>query len=224
MSAAIAAFISDLARMPAGQASANMFAEEKDGAADNALRRHNLELYLNAMLERRPRVLLVGEAPGYRGMRITGVPFTNRPILAGTAPTGCFGLFGKDQGYMIPGDLPGASAEPTATVMWDVLTRLDFLPLLWSAYPLHPHRPGQPRSNRTPSAADILAGGPFWQRLRDIFGVHQVVAVGNIAYRSLTSVADGVTIERVRHPSHGGKVEFEAGLRGLLGRNPTSSA
>jgi uracil-DNA glycosylase len=218
VSAEIAAFISDLARLPAGQSSANMFAENGEGAADNALRRHNLELYLNTMLERRPRVLLVGEAPGYRGMRITGVPFTNRPILAGTAPTGCFGLFGKDQGYAIPGDLPGASAEPTATVMWDVLTRLDFLPLLWSAYPLHPHRPGQPRSNRTPSTADIVTGGPFWRRLRNIFAVQHVIAVGNIAYRSLTSVADGVAIERVRHPSHGGKVEFEAGLRALLRR------
>jgi uracil-DNA glycosylase len=216
VSDAIAAFVSDLARMPVGPASANMFAETGGSAADNALRRHNLELYLSAMLERRPRVLLVGEAPGYRGMRITGVPFTNRPILAGTASTRCFGLFGTNRGYMLPGDLPQASAEPTATVMWDVLTRLEFLPLLWSAYPLHPHRLGQPSSNRTPSAADIVAGAPFWQRLRDIFSIDQVVAVGNIAYRSLTAVADGVAIERVRHPSHGGKVEFEAGLRALL--------
>lgn len=214
MSAQIAEFIRDLAQLPVGAAATNMFADASESTVDNALRRHNLELYLTAMLERRPRVLLVGEAPGYRGMRITGVPFTNRAIVA--RDTGSFGLFGAENGYVVPNDLPGASAEPTATVMWDVLAGLDFLPLLWSAYPLHPHRPHEPLTNRTPSAADIVVGGPFWQRLRDIFGIQHVIAVGNIAFRSLTAVANGAAITRVRHPSHGGKVEFEAGLRDFL--------
>jgi hypothetical protein len=63
----------------------------------NAGRRRNLELYLEEMLDRAPKVLLLGEAPGFRGMRITGVPFTNRTMFQG--PANSFGLFGPGKGY-----------------------------------------------------------------------------------------------------------------------------
>lgn len=201
-------FVDTLAQLPTGPANFNMF----EGGDDGAVRRHNLELYLQQMYERAPRVLLIGEAPGYRGMRITGVPFTNRTLLRSSS--GCFGLFGPENGYEIPSDFPHASAEPTATVMWNVLTELDFLPLLWSAYPLHPHQPGNPLSNRTPSAAEVAIGQPVWCRLREIFPIQLTVAVGNIGYRSITRM--GESVSRVRHPSHGGKVEFANGLRALL--------
>jgi len=214
MIASISSFVDELSRMPAAAGSTNMFAGAPEDSEMNALRRRNLELYLNAIAEHAPRVLLVGEAPGYRGMRITGVPFTNRAILG--SGVGCFGLFGPENGYAIPGDLPGVPAEPTATVMWDVLTALNFLPLLWSAYPLHPHRPGNPLSNRMPSVRDVVTGRPFWHALRDIFDIQQVVAVGNVAYRSVSASSVGASVIRVRHPSHGGKVEFAHGLRALL--------
>ena len=100
------------------------------------------------MQDRSPTVLLVGEAPGFRGMRITGVPFTNRTMFEG--PANAFGLFGPGKGYVLPAEAAGVAAEPTATVMWEVLAELDFLPLLWSACPWHTHVPGRPLSNRTP--------------------------------------------------------------------------
>jgi hypothetical protein len=38
----------------------------------------NLRLYLDAMIKMKgKRVLLVGEAPGYKGCKITGIPFTS---------------------------------------------------------------------------------------------------------------------------------------------------
>ena len=43
----------------------------------NAVRRKNLELYLSDLASRKPTVLLIGEAPGYQGSRLTGVPFTS---------------------------------------------------------------------------------------------------------------------------------------------------
>ena len=47
----------------------------------NQLRRHNLTRYLSAMEQSRPTLLLVGEAPGYRGCRLTGIPFTSSHTL-----------------------------------------------------------------------------------------------------------------------------------------------
>ena len=205
----IRAFVELLARTETGPASTNFF-DYSDGG--NALRRRNLELYLLQMRERRPSVLLVGEAPGYRGMRMTGVPFSNPAIVEGRVDP--FGLFGPGRGFVLPPDAGAVAAEPTATVMWDVLAELGFLPLLWSAYPLHPHQPGRPLSNRTPSAAEIRAGLPLWQELARIFGIGNVVAVGNIGHRSV--LAGGHSAPKVRHPAHGGKVKFREGLRELL--------
>jgi uracil-DNA glycosylase len=171
-----------------------------------------LELYLQEMLERRPTVLLLGEAPGYRGMKITGIPFTNRTILLG--PSNHFGLFGPGKGYALPAESPGVAAEPTATVMWQVLQELDFLPLLWSAYPLHSHLPGRPSSNRTPTPAEATVGTPFWEALLELFAIESVVAVGNVAHRSI--LRSGRNVPKVRHPAHGGKVKFRLGLQELL--------
>ena len=202
-------FVERLAAVPTVPERNNFFDRSVPG---NAGRRRNLELYLEEMLERSPKVLLLGEAPGFRGMRITGVPFTNRTMFQG--PANSFGLFGPGKGYSLPAEAADVAAEPTATVMWDVLAELQFIPLLWSACPWHTHVPGKPQSNRTPTAADARLGTPFWQSLAELFRVEAVVAVGNVAHRSL--LFSGVDAPKVRHPSHGGKAGFKRGLEELL--------
>lgn len=206
---AVEEFVDTLAAFEPGPDSTNFLAGASPG---NTARRRNLQLYLEEMLGRRPRVLLLGEAPGYRGMTVTGVPFTHRGMLDGTEHP--FGLLGPGKGYVVPDAPPVVAAEPTATVLWQVLAELDFLPLLWSAYPFHPHRPGLPLTNRTPTAAEIAAGQPFWQALEQLSGVQSVVAVGNVAERSIR--AAGRTAPKVRHPAHGGKARFRQGLQELL--------
>lgn len=62
--------------------------------SDNKVRRNNLRLYLNQISQLRPKVLLVGEAPGYHGCRFTGVPFTSEYILLRDNS-----FFGKTKGY-----------------------------------------------------------------------------------------------------------------------------
>ncbi|MEW1948736.1 uracil-DNA glycosylase [Pseudarthrobacter sp902506025] len=207
----IAAFVEQLAVVDTGAAANNFF---NHAVPENALRRHNLELYLQEMLERRPKVLLVGEAPGFRGMRITGVPFTNRVILGGAANS--FGLFGPGKGYVLPSEAAGVAAEPTATVLWQVLEEVGFLPLLWSAFPWHPHQPGNPLSNRTPRPSETKLGTPFWQELAELFGISTIVAVGNVAQHSLQR--SGLDVPKVRHPAHGGRSGFKQGLEQLLER------
>ena len=203
------AFVERLAAVPTVEGRTNFFDQGHPG---NAVRRRNLELYLSEMLGRSPKVLLLGEAPGFRGMRITGVPFTNRTMFQG--PANSFGLFGPGKGYALPAGAEGVAAEPTATVMWEVLAELDFLPLLWSACPWHTHVPGKPQSNRTPRITEARLGTPFWQSLVELFRIEAVVAVGNIAHRSL--VSSGVDAPKVRHPSHGGRSGFKRGLEELL--------
>lgn len=199
-------------RLAQTEARPNSFNPFDSSLPENAARRRNLGLYLREMAEHRPRVLLLGEAPGYRGMRMTGTPFTNRAILRNGVEH--FGLFGSDKGYLVPTELAPVASEPTATVMWQTLTELDFLPLLWSAYPFHPHQPGIPLSNRTPSAPEISAGLPVWTALAQLFGIRTVVAVGNAAHRSV--LLCGQDAAKVRHPAHGGKVKFRQGLEVLL--------
>ncbi|WP_426226450.1 uracil-DNA glycosylase [Pseudarthrobacter sp. DSP2-3-2b1] len=203
------AFVERLAAAPSAPGRTNFFERT---APENAVRRRNLEIYLQEMLGRSPKVLLLGEAPGFRGMRITGVPFTNRTMFAG--PANGLGLFGPGKGYELPAEAVGVAAEPTATVMWEVLTELQFLPLLWSACPWHTHVPGRPRSNRTPTAVEAGLGTTFWQELTELFGIGTIVAVGNIAHRNL--VRNGLDVPKVRHPAHGGRSRFKQGLEELL--------
>ncbi|MBT2567782.1 uracil-DNA glycosylase [Arthrobacter sp. ISL-85] len=209
MTGSVSAFVERLAAVELGPACTNFF---NHAVPENALRRRNLEIYLQEMLDRRPKVLLVGEAPGFRGMRITGVPFTNRTIFDG--PANGFGLFGPGKGYVLPPEAAGVAAEPTATVLWQVMEEVGILPLLWSAFPWHPHQPGKPFSNRTPKPSETKLGTPFWQDLAALFGIDSLVAVGNVAQHSLQR--SGLDVPKIRHPAHGGRSGFKQGLEQLL--------
>jgi len=123
------------------------------------LRRERLVRYLE---ERRgARFLLVGEAPGHRGARVSGIPFTSERQLTGSPP-----------------------GEATATIVHRVLAELGLAEdvLLWNVVPTHPHLPGRPHTNRPPTAAEIEAGASF---LRELARGRRVLAVGRVAERAL---------------------------------------
>jgi uracil-DNA glycosylase len=149
----------------------------------STIRRRRLTDYLSRRSE--AQLLLVGEAAGYRGARVSGVPFTSERLLTGFGP-----------------------AEATATIVHRVLRELGVEEdvLLWNVVPTHPHRPGEPASNRRPSAAEIAAARPF---LDELAHGRAVVPVGRIAEAVLG-------IEGIRHPSHGGAVAFREGLSRLV--------
>jgi uracil-DNA glycosylase len=114
--------------------------------------RERLARYLDARTE--AGVILVGEAAGYRGARISGIAFTSERQLTGAGP-----------------------AEASATIVQRVLDDLGVTDgvLLWNVVPTHP---GTASSNRRPTRAEVRAARPFLDELTR--GRH-VVAVGRLA-------------------------------------------
>jgi uracil-DNA glycosylase len=129
------------------------FYREGRGAA---VRRDRLAAYLDARAD--APLLLVGEAPGYRGARVSGIPFTSERQLIGSGP-----------------------AEATATIVHRVLRELGLeeAVLLWNVVPTHP---GTSTSNRAPSRAEVAAGRVFAEELA--VG-RRVNAVGRVAHEAL---------------------------------------
>jgi uracil-DNA glycosylase len=112
-----------------------------------------LAAYLEA--RRSAEVALVGEAAGYRGARVSGIPFTSERQLTGSGP-----------------------AEVTATIVHRVLARLGVEDevLLWNVVPTHP---GSETSNRRPTREEVEAASPFLEELtrgRVVIGVGRLAA------------------------------------------------
>ena len=155
--------------------------------ARSELRRERLRRYLES--RRGASVLLVGEAAGYRGTRMSGVPFTSERQLTGREP-----------------------AEATATIVHRVLAELGLEAdvLLWNLVPTHPHRPGIPHSNRPPTRREIEAARPFLATLAGSAASNRLLlAVGRLAHAELGG-------PYVRHPSHGGTTPFRESLISCL--------
>lgn len=115
-------------------------------------RRERLVRYLEDKAD--APLVLVGEAPGFRGARVSGIPFTSERQLTGVGP-----------------------AEPTATIVQETLAELELDALCWNVVPTHP---GTETSNRLPTAAEIAAGYPFLEALT---AARVVLAVGRLAER-----------------------------------------
>lgn len=213
--ASLERFVNDLAAVELSTPAFNQYARGGVLASANALRRRNLGLYLEQILERKPSTVLIGEAPSYRGGRLTGIPFVSESILLHGVDE--IEMFGSSRGYRRCNEFERVSTEASATMVWGTIRSFDPLPLLWNAFPFHPYRHDNQHTNRMPGNPELLIGQPFILRLLELFDIREVVAVGNRAAESLNRL--GITHSRVRHPSQGGKVKFVEGLTTLLGDN-----
>lgn len=176
-----------------------------------AIRRDNLLRYLADMQSRRPHILLLFEAPGYRGCALSGIPVTSERIMLRGIDR--WGLFGA--GYRATSGHPQGVSEMTATILWGVLAEhVEHPPLIWNTVPLHPHRPGRWQSNRPPATGDVRLGLPFIEIIMSLFDFEIIGAVGRVAQRALDGM--GYRAVPLRHPSQGGKAEFIHGLCRML--------
>ncbi len=140
----------------------------RDGAGAER-RRGRLRAYLAAR-EGAP-FLLVAEAPGYRGTRVSGVPLTSERQLSGSGP-----------------------AEATATIVHRALAELDVAGrvLLWNVVPTHPHLAERPDTNRRPTRAEVEASMRF---LTELARGRRPVAVGRLAQ----TVVEGPYVRHPSH-------------------------
>ena len=189
----INSFINDLRNEKVNSNAFNIYKEE--------YKRRNLFNYFEKMLKINPKVMLVGEAPGYNGCRLTGIPFTSEFILRNHP-------FFKNKFFV-----EGNQKENSATIMWNVLDEINKIPLIWNVFPFHPFKDNA-KSNRKPNKKEIDQGGYFLKNLINLFDIHKIIAVGNTAEITLNNL--GYKSLKVRHPAYGGKAEFKEQLIKIL--------
>lgn len=170
------------------------------------LRRRTLRIYLDAVRASGADTAWMGRDLGYKGGRRTGLALTDEQHL-----------------HLLSTVYPGASftratqgpscAERTATEIWKCLASLSIAPLLWNVFPLHPHEPGQPFSNRKFSAKELSAVQGLNAELFRWLGISRIVALGQDAAKY--ALTFGIDVQHVRHPSYGGVTEFRASIRTL---------
>lgn len=178
------------------------------------IRRRQLAAYL-AERASRARLLLVAEAAGYQGAKFSGIAMTSERILLGhlaakgVAPPDVIRV--APERTSRPEEKPLGFNEPTATVVWGTLLGAGVDPrhwVNWNAFACHPHRPGEPLSNRTPTRAELEAGRELLRQFLTLYPQAEVVALGRHAAHSLGLLE--VPHRAVRHPSMGGAARFRA--------------
>jgi hypothetical protein len=180
---------------------------DRPGAARR--RRLNLEAYLDRVGE--PRVVLLGEALGFRGGRFSGIAFTSERQLAG------------DDGRRLPwagppfkptSTRPGLWLEPSGSVVWGALGGDPRGVLLWNAFPWHPYAGKGPLSNRTPERRLLAGNLHVLEELLAAAPGARMIAVGRTAQAALALL--GVEAPALRHPAYGGAAIFRRQLADLL--------
>jgi uracil-DNA glycosylase len=181
---------------------------ERDAAGDAdgngpAARRRRLHSHLDIRAAR----ILIGEAAGYQGCHVSGIPFTSERLLL----TASIARVARPATRLSTRHLPWS--EPSATTVWKALYALAIErdTILWNAFPWHPHRPGKLHSNRTPTRVERAHGRQVLEALLSAQPDATLFAVGRHAQAALGEL--GCSAIALRHPSMGGAAEFCAGLR-----------
>jgi len=170
----------------------------------------NLKAYLESMLNiDGKRILLVGEAPGYKGCKITGIPFTSGKVFENVEHPLLSGIKEKL-------NLRKIESENTATIVWNYLATKKTTPLFWNSFPYHPHPKSEENKNRAPTAEEIEQGVKFLHALNTIFQPQVIAGIGNSGVNCAQQAFPEMEIKYIRHPSFGGKSDFIEGMNEII--------
>ena len=170
-------------------------------------RKQTLLSMLEAATQRKIDSLWIGRDLGYRGGRRTGLAFTDDVHMQ--AHAGRWGIVAGNPTLGTP------VAERTAAVIWRVLSQVREPVFLWNVFPLHPHEPGNPFSNRSHNSRERRAGEELLSQLIALLRPRRLVAIGNDAGQTARRLCDPYRVIQARHPSHGGQTRFLTQMKEL---------
>ena len=171
------------------------------------IRRQQLRAYVQERLGH-AKLVVIGEALGYRGGHFSGIPMTSERMLLREQQHIIAGI--KPRRTSKPSVCPNGFSEPTATIVWGALLKTGVLPdefVLWNAFPWHSFDPRRGLlSNRMPNKSEQLFGRHALKGFLELFACEQIVALGKIAAAQLKQL--GLNAHCVRHPASGGAKLF----------------
>ena len=182
--------------------------QKVDSEKAHIIRQANLIAYIRAVVKS-AEYLAVGEAAGPWGCRFSGIPFVGeRQLVQYSLP-----FTGQRSSCAEPKltkrrKAPFVSAS--STMFWNVMRQYHPRFLVWDAVPLHPHRPTDRLSIRTPTESELHQFFPALEALISAINPVKIMAIGNSAYNALLTL--GHESLKVRHPANGGFPDFEAGM------------
>ena len=159
-----------------------------------------LQSMLKVATEQEIDSIWIGRDLGYRGGRRTGLALTDDVHICK-----CAERWGLPIQRLTKGDV---TAERTAAVIWSVLSQIEVPIFLWNVFPLHPHEPGNPFSNRPHNALERRKGKELLSQLIFLLKPRRLIAIGNDAAQTAHRLSDQHTVIQVRHPSYGGQTQF----------------
>ncbi|MEZ4699883.1 MAG: uracil-DNA glycosylase [Rhodothermales bacterium] len=182
----------------------NPYADRVDGIDHPdapAIRRENLRQYF-ASYRTAPRVLLLAEAPGPWGCRFSGVPLVSESQLA-------------DPAFPIDGTPTSLEEKPhteySANIYWRILRPYFPAFFTWNTVPFHPYKAERMLSIRNPTHREVMAFRDVVDGMVEILKPERILAIGRKAEHVLQQL--GLPCRYVRHPSQGGALLFEQGVR-----------
>lgn len=181
--------------------------EKCDDAHSPRLRSKVLVQILEAATDVAVDSIWLGRDLGYRGGRRTGLAFTDD-----------VNFFTHTERWNISAVRPLTDdivAERTATMIWQILSKIKSNVFLWNVFPLHPHEAGNHFCNRRHSSKEQVAGVSVLNNLIDLLRPKQLVAIGNDAAKVKNHLTASIPVHSVRHPSFGGKTQFESQIKNL---------